>query len=181
MWWLWITLWESFIIKPFKKSLDFDPAAKLLYGPDRLWMRLSISNKTSIAKRRWSFYVQERKKVKNWHFSVISSYFSAFLQWLLSRHIAKKWRSSGIQTRFFGIAVVRSLNSTDIFAKTDIRGSAVCCGVRGRTLASHTDVRGFEPQCGGRLSSLTCWQLCKYKKKKKKGGLSLFLFTRSTA
>ena len=33
---------------------------------------------------------------------------------------------------------------------------AVCCGVRGRALASHTDVRGFEPQCGGRLSSLTC-------------------------
>ena len=32
----------------------------------------------------------------------------------------------------------------------------VCCGVRGRALASHTDVRGFEPQCGGRLSSLTC-------------------------
>ena len=35
----------------------------------------------------------------------------------------------------------------------------VCCGVRGRALASHTDVRGFKPQCGGRLSSLTCWQL----------------------
>ena len=34
--------------------------------------------------------------------------------------------------------------------------SAVCCGVRGRALASHTDVRGFESQCGGRLSSLTC-------------------------
>ena len=34
--------------------------------------------------------------------------------------------------------------------------SAVCCGVRGRALASHTDVRGFVPQCGGRLSSLTC-------------------------
>ena len=33
---------------------------------------------------------------------------------------------------------------------------SVCCGVRGRALASHTDVRGFEPQCGGRLSSLTC-------------------------
>ena len=33
---------------------------------------------------------------------------------------------------------------------------AVCCGVRGRALASHTDDRGFEPQCGGRLSSLTC-------------------------
>ena len=33
---------------------------------------------------------------------------------------------------------------------------AVCCGVRGRALASHTDVRGFEPQCGGRLSSSTC-------------------------
>ena len=32
----------------------------------------------------------------------------------------------------------------------------VCCGVRGRALASHTDVRGFEPQCGSRLSSLTC-------------------------
>ena len=32
----------------------------------------------------------------------------------------------------------------------------VCCGVRGRALASHTDVRGFEPQCGGRLSSLIC-------------------------
>ena len=27
----------------------------------------------------------------------------------------------------------------------------VCCGVRGRALASHTDVRGFEPQCGGRF------------------------------
>ena len=35
----------------------------------------------------------------------------------------------------------------------------VCCGVRGRALASHTDVRGFEPQYGGRLFSLTCWQL----------------------
>ena len=33
---------------------------------------------------------------------------------------------------------------------------AVCCGARGRALASHTDVRGFAPQCGGRLSSLTC-------------------------
>ena len=35
----------------------------------------------------------------------------------------------------------------------------VCCGVRGRALASHTDVRGFELPCGGRLSSLTCLQL----------------------
>ena len=35
----------------------------------------------------------------------------------------------------------------------------VCCGVRGRALASHTDVRAFEPQCGGRLPSLICWQL----------------------
>ena len=34
--------------------------------------------------------------------------------------------------------------------------NAVCCGVRGRALATHTDDRGFEPQCGGRLSSLTC-------------------------
>ena len=32
----------------------------------------------------------------------------------------------------------------------------VCCGVRGRALASHTECRGFEPQCGGRLSSLIC-------------------------
>ena len=29
--------------------------------------------------------------------------------------------------------------------------TAVCCGVRGRALASHTDGRGFESQCGGRL------------------------------
>ena len=36
---------------------------------------------------------------------------------------------------------------------------AVCCGVRGRPLASHTEVRAFEPQYGGILSSLTCWQL----------------------
>ena len=28
---------------------------------------------------------------------------------------------------------------------------AVCCGVRGRALASLTDVRGFEPQRGDRL------------------------------
>ena len=34
--------------------------------------------------------------------------------------------------------------------------SAVCCGVRGRALASYTECRGFEPQCGGRLSALTC-------------------------
>ena len=40
-----------------------------------------------------------------------------------------------------------------IFNKLNL---AVCCGVRGRALASHTDVRGFETQCGGRLSSLTC-------------------------
>ena len=37
--------------------------------------------------------------------------------------------------------------------------AAVCCGVRGRALASHTDVRGFKPLCGGRLPSLICWQL----------------------
>ena len=38
----------------------------------------------------------------------------------------------------------------------DIIQSTVCCGVRGRALASHTDVRGFEPQCGSRL---TCWHI----------------------
>ena len=32
----------------------------------------------------------------------------------------------------------------------------VCCGVRGRALASHTGVPGCEPQRGDRLPSLIC-------------------------
>ena len=47
---------------------------------------------------------------------------------------------------------LRTYNQRNLF-------TAVCCGVRGRALASHTDGHVFEQQCGGRLSSLTCWQL----------------------
>ena len=55
--------------------------------------------------------------------------------------------------KMFSIIFIRDLIHNNIQCPELL---AVCCGVRGRALASHTDVRGFEPQCVGRLSSLTC-------------------------
>ena len=66
---------------------------------------------------------------------------------VISRLTDVSWSARSCDLTTFGIFLVELCNF------------AVCCGVRGRALASHTNVRRFEPQCGGRLSALTCWQL----------------------